>query len=282
MIRNFIVTAAVVCGLAGGAAAQPEPAAGTVLATVNGTDITLGHVVALISRLPAQYRQLPDEQLFGRVMDQLIRQTALASGMNRGRKSVALAIENQTRALLAAEKLASIENGAVTEAGLQAAYDDRYGSPPAVREWKPRHILVATGEEAQAIVAALEGGADFGELAREKSTGPSGPSGGDLGWQRRGALVPAFETAMMALEPGDVSAPVRTRFGWHVIRLDDVREQPGPPLDEVRADLAAGLKEAAVRAALDGAVRAAEVVRSAPPIDLSVIRNLDLLKDQAP
>ncbi|MEM7441135.1 MAG: peptidylprolyl isomerase [Pseudomonadota bacterium] len=294
MIKKFIVTAAIAASFGGVAAAQsdtetetetteevaaPAPSADTVLATVNGTDITLGHVIALTSRLPDQYKALPDEQLMSGVLEQLIQQTALTSGMSRDKKSVALAIENEVRALLATEKLKSIEDGAITDEGLQAAYDAAYADQPAEQEWKSQHILLENEEDAKAVVAEIEGGADFGEVAKAKSTGPSGPSGGDLGWQGKGRLVPEFENAMIALEPGAVSAPVKTQFGWHVIKLNEVREKPKPTLDDVRGELEGGLKEAAVRDALTEAVETAEVVRPEAAVDPSAIRNLDLLKD---
>lgn len=281
MIKKFLATTAVAACLASGALAQSDDAvsADTVLATVNGMDITLGHVIALTSRLPDQYQNLPDADLFNGVLEQLIQQTALTSDMDRNRKTVALAIENEVRALLATERLKAVEDNAVTDEALQAAYDAQYANAPVEQEWKSQHILVETEDEAKAIVAELEGGADFGELAKEKSTGPSGPSGGDLGWQGKGRLVPAFENAMIALELGAISAPVQTQFGWHVIKLNEVRDQEKPSLDTVRGTLEGSLKEAAVQEALNAASAEAEIVRTEVQVDPSAIRNLDLLKD---
>lgn len=258
-------------------AAQDAPSADTVLASVNGTEITVGHVIALVSRLPERFQNLADEDLYNGVLEQLIQQTALGAGMDRDTRSVELAIENEVRALLATERLKIVEAGAVTEEAIEAAYAEQYTNAPAEQEWKSQHILVETEEEAKAVVEELESGADFGELAKEKSTGPSGPNGGDLGWQGKGRLVPAFEAAMIALAPGGISAPVQTQFGWHVIKLNEVRETPKPPLVEVRAEIVEALKEAAVAAELTATADAAEITRSDAEIDPSIIRQTELL-----
>jgi peptidyl-prolyl cis-trans isomerase C len=107
---------------------------------------------------------------------------------------------------------------------------------------------VETEGDAKAWIDLLNSGADFADLAREHSTGPSGPNGGQLGWFGPGAMVKPFEEAVMALEVGAVSDPVQTQFGWHVIRLNETREQPVPTLDEVRADLVSEIERAAAEA----------------------------------
>lgn len=251
--------------------------ADTVLATVDGTDITLGHVIALTSRLPDRFQSMPDGQLFNGVLEQLIQQASLASGMDRDSRQVQLAIENEVRALLATEKLTAIEEAATTDEAVEKAYEEQFLNTPATMEWKSQHILVETEEEANAIVEEVQGGADFGEVAKAKSTGPSGPNGGDLGWQPKGALVKPFEDAMVALEPGGISAPVQTQFGWHVIKLNEVREQPKPPLVNVRAQIIEGLKQQAVQTEMARAAEAAEVTRPEINVDPALIRNKDLL-----
>ena len=134
-----------------------------------------------------------------------------------------------------------------------------------------------TEEEANAIVGELAGGADFPALAAEKSTGPSGPNGGSLGWFGKGMMVPAFEEAVIALEKGEVSAPVQTQFGWHVIILNDERTAEAPTLEEVREEIAGNLRRDAVTAHVDDLVGAAIVDRPEVSVDPEVIRNIDLL-----
>lgn len=127
-----------------------------------------------------------------------------------------------------------LERNAATEEEMQAAYAEQAERAPAV-EFKARHILVETQGEGVAIVSELEAGADFEELAREKSTGPSGPSGGDLGWFPPERMVPEFSQAVMELGDGEYTkTPVQTQFGWHVILREDSRDSTPPPYDSVR------------------------------------------------
>lgn len=120
-----------------------------------------------------------------------------------------------------------------TDERIAAAYNTQIETLPTEVEVHARHILVETEDEAKALVEALNDGADFEELAKEKSTGPSGVNGGDLGYFGEGDMVPEFGNAAFALEVGEISPPVETQFGWHVIRLDDRRDKAPPPLEDV-------------------------------------------------
>lgn len=262
------------------AAAQDTPDADTVLATVNGTTITLGHVVAMTRMLPQQYRDLPDNVLLDGLLEQLVQQEALATiaEQDMGLQEE-LGLENERRAFLAATYLDTIGNAEISEEELQAEYDAQYGSAEAQTEYNASHILVDTEEEAQAVIEALAEGADFAELAQERSTGPSGPNGGELGWFTPGMMVPSFEEAAFALEVGEVSDPVQTQFGWHVIVLNDTREQNPPGLEQVRSELVEGLRQARVDAAMSDVLESADIVRPEIEIDPSVIRELDLIAE---
>ena len=168
----------------------------------------------------------------------------------------------------------------MTDDALQKAYVEAYGDAEPESEYNASHILVETEDEAKALVEALEGGADFAELAKEKSTGPSGPRGGLLGWFGKGAMVPSFEEAVIALEPGAISAPVQTQFGWHVIILNETRVKDAPPLDSVRGELMESLQRAAIEARVAELENGAEVTRkSAEDIDPDVLNDLSLLEN---
>lgn len=144
-------------------------------------------------------------------------------------------IELQTRAMLAqAVATDFIANNPATEEEMQAIYDEQVKLAPPL-EFKARHILVETQGEAVDIIAQLKDGADFAELAKEKSTGPSGPAGGDLGWFPPDRMVAEFSQAVQALADGAYTeSPVQTQFGWHVILREDSRESSPPPFDSVR------------------------------------------------
>ncbi|MEM9247363.1 MAG: peptidylprolyl isomerase [Pseudomonadota bacterium] len=251
--------------------------ADTVLVTVDGTEITLGHMIVAKGTLPAQYRQLPDEVLFPGILDQLIQQVALAQSLETPTKATELTIENQRSGLLAGEALGIVSQDAVTDEALQALYEERFSDASPTQEFNASHILVETEEEAIALIAELEGGADFAALAQEHSTGPSGPNGGALGWFGSGQMVPEFETAVLALEPGNVSPPVQTQFGWHVVILNERRMAGAPPLEEVRQELAAELESAAVEARIAEVVKDARVIRQGVTIPPEALSDMSLV-----
>ncbi len=251
---NRLLTAGFLAGLSltGAAFAQENPAepaaeaataqdydAGTVLASVNGVDITLGHAIVMRDRLPAQYQNLPDDVLMQGIVDQLVDQTLLAAQASADPGDdpleVRLHLENERRGTLAARLVQQQVGAALTEAEIEAAYAEQVAAFQPAKEYSAAHILVATEAEATDVKAQIDAGGDFAALAKEKSTDPgSGPQGGSLGWFGAGQMVPEFETAVAALEPGAVSAPVQSQFGWHVIRLDEVRDTAPPPLAQVQ------------------------------------------------
>eukprot|EP00903_Cladosiphon_okamuranus_P002565 g2563.t1 len=139
-------------------------------------------------------------------------------------------------------------NGDISDDAVKAAYDKEFADYEGPEELNARHILVKEKAEAEEVIKQLDDGADFAELAREKSTGPSGPNGGSLGYFTKGQMVKPFEEAALALEPGSYTQePVETQFGWHVIKLEDKRRQDKPALE----DVAQGLRQQLMREAYD-------------------------------
>jgi len=252
----------------------------TVLATVNGEAITVGHLITMLGMLPPQYQGLPDQMLFDGMLEQLVQQQVLASiAAEDISASVQLGLDNERRAFLAAMLLDDIAAQEISEADIEAQYDAVFGSAGGETEFNASHILLETEEEALAIIDQLAEGADFAELAAEFSTGPSGPNGGSLGWFGVGRMVPEFEAGVLALQVGEVSPPVQTQFGWHVILLNETREIAPPDLETVRGQLVADLQQQRVDDAVEAYTMEAEIDRPALDIDASVIRNLDLLPD---
>jgi len=254
--------------------------ADTVVATVNGTEITIGHMIVARSTLPQQYQQLPNDVLFEGILSQLIDQTLLAQSFEGDLpKRTTLSIENETRSLTAAEVIEGVLATAMTEEAIQAAYAETIEEFVTSEEYNAAHILVETEEEALAVIAELEAGADFAAAAREQSTGPSGPNGGDLGWFGAGAMVPSFEAAVIALEVGAVSAPVQTQFGWHVIKLIDTRKTDAPALDDIRNEIMSDLQAAAVASRVESLAETATIDQTlAEGIDPAILQDLTLVE----
>ncbi len=258
-----------------------EVDAGTVLATVNGVDITLGHVIATRSNLPPEYGQLPAALLFQGILDQLVQQTLLGQTYE-GELSLQSKtfLENEERAIIAGEAISAFLAGDADEDALRAAYDKEYPEVDDELEYRASHILVETEEEAKDLITELEGGAVFSALAQERSTGPSSSVGGDLGWFGDGDMVAPFFEAVVALEPGEVSPPVQTDFGWHVITLAETRAVERPVFEDVRDALAEGLQQSKLEAHIEELLQDAEIDRpDTSGIDPNVITRIDLLEN---
>lgn len=151
-----------------------------------------------------------------------------------------------------------LEQNPATETELRAEYSAQVaGYQP--QQYKARHILVETKEEAEAVIGQLDEGADFAELAKEESTGPSGPNGGDLGWFPPDSMVKPFSDAVVALEDGAyTSDPVQTQFGWHVILREESRETEAPSFEEVKDRLKPVVEQRKLQTYLDGLRSAGE------------------------
>ena len=248
----------------------------TVVASVNGADITLGQVVALRETLPEEYQALADDVLFKGILEQLVQQTALAQAQEdklTARDEVMIA--NQRRTYISGAALQAVVAEAVTDATIQAAYDAKYKGAAPLTEYHASHILVATEEQAKDLKAQLDGGADFAALATANSTDGSATGGGDLGWFGPGMMVKPFEDAVIALQPGQISAPVQTQFGWHLILLSETRDAAAPPLADVSAELSAELQRQAIEAYVKATTDAATVTR-VEGIDPTVVRSQTL------
>lgn len=264
--------------LANGAQAQ-DATADTVVAKVGDVEITLGEMIITRAQLPQQYQSLPAGVLFTGVLDQLIQQELLASVVEDVPLRVDLSLKNERRSLLAGETINDITLEATSDEAIQAAYEARYENAEAETEYNASHLLVETEDEALAAKARIDEGEEFGEVAKEVSTGPSGPNGGNLGWFGAGQMVTEFEGAVMAMEVGEVSAPVQTQFGFHVILLNETRIKEAPKLEDVRAQLLGEVQEAAIQAKLAELTANTDVVRPEEgDFNPELLLNLDLLE----
>jgi len=279
MLKRLIAMPAFVLAATLSMPAQSQDAS-TVVATVNGVDITLGHMIIARATLPQQYQQLPDEVLFQGILDQLIQQTVLSQSFEGSLPArVSISLENEERSLTAGEVVEGILQNAVSEEAVKELYNTTYVDQDPGKEFNASHILVESEDEAKAIIEEISGGADFAAVAREKSTGPSGPNGGSLGWFGPGMMVPPFEAAVMALDVGQVSEPVETQFGWHVIKLNETRVPNVPALDEVRSELEQQVRETAVSERIAELVEGAEIDRTgANSVPASLILDMTLVE----
>ena len=274
---TFLSAAAIAASLSTGAMAQ-DVTADTVVATVGDTEITMGEVIIARMGLPQQYAQFPNEVLFDGLIDQLVQQQLLSDALGETPDLITYTIVNELRALRAAELISEIAKSSVTEDDIQAAYDARFADTAEIQEFRASHLLVETQEEAAAAKARIDDGQEFTDVARDVSTGPTGPNGGDLGWFGAGAMVPEFEEQITSLEIGGVSEPFETQFGWHVATLDETRIQTRPALDDLRRELAGELQELAITARLEELAAAQTVIEPEEgQFDPNLIDSVELL-----
>ena len=216
----------------------PAFAEDAVVAKVGNLEIHQCDLDLAIANLDPQLSQLPDEQkkiaaLSGAIDVKLLAANATGEGMKDDPAYLArmqFIADRELHNLYFKKHVVD----AVNDADVKARYDKEIAALPKQEEVSARHILVKTEEEAKAIIAELDAGKDFAELAKEKSTDPNKSEGGDLGYFTKGRMVPEFEEAAFAMEKGTYSkTPVKTQFGFHVIKVEDKRDAPPPAFDQV-------------------------------------------------
>ena len=217
-----------------------------VLAIVNGEAITEAEVTLALEDLQGQYPNMPTNQQQGMALEFLI-EVKLAAQAAKGdkfedtddfKRKLAYAKER----ILMERVLNREGTKASSDAAVKAYYDEQVKQITPAEEVRARHILVEGEDDAKKIVARIKSGEDFAKVAAEASKDPgSGKEGGDLGFFTRDRMVPEFAEAAFAMKPGEVSPPVKSQFGWHIIKLEERRTKPVPPLDQVKDRLAQAL-----------------------------------------
>ena len=213
-----------------------------IVANVNNEDISLETMIHAMNELPPEIQSQPFmsyyEDLLERVIDiKLFAQEGKKMKLDE-EPSVRAAIDFVIEKVLMQAFLSKYVQENIKEENLKASYNNFIADETSREEIKASHILMDTESEAIDIINMLNDGDDFAELAKNKSTGPSGPSGGDLGWFKRGQMVPPFEKAAFSLNKNEISQrPVQTQFGWHVIKIFDKRIPEAPSYESMKSKL---------------------------------------------
>ena len=231
-----------------------------VVATVNGTPITEAVLDLYADQM--QNRRATHSMDRGAILEEVINlELAAQNGTKEGLADdlhTQLQIDQQRRAVIATSAIQKyLTEHPITEDELHKLYDEQV---PKGSEYKARHILVDNEDQAKELIVELDKGADFSELAKEHSTGPSGKNGGELGWFSPKQMVAPFSEAVAKLEKGTYTKePVKTQFGWHVIMLDDVRESTPPSFEQVQPQLQAFLQKQRVQDYISGLHQGAKI-----------------------
>jgi peptidyl-prolyl cis-trans isomerase C len=233
--------------------ALPQAAAqetkGQVIARVNGVDIYKNALDEQVKQLGGRASQVPADVLYNALRDQLVTQELVAqaaakAGLDNDPEVASKLLEAKARVLQEVYLKKTVE-AKIDENQLKTAYEEYKKSNPPRQEARASHILVDSEAEALELIKKLDDGGDFSALAKDKSKDPgSGQQGGDLGWFTAEVMVPEFSTAAFALEPGTYTkAPVKSQFGWHIIKLAEKRQQAVPAFDTMRGQLTGQLSE---------------------------------------
>ena len=218
------------------------------VATVNGKPIPAAKVDQVVKQVVAQGKATDSPQLREAIKKDLIgREVLIQEADKQGigtRPDVKNAIDNARQSIIINAMLADyIKKNPVKDADIKAEYD-KYKAQVGDKEYHARHILVGTEDEAKQIIAKLKGGAKFEDLAKQSKDPGSAANGGDLDWASPASFVPEFSKAMTSLQKGAITeTPVHSQFGWHVIKLEDVRPAKIPPLEEVKQQVAESLQQ---------------------------------------
>ena len=244
-MKKLTLSAVAAAALAG---ALALPAFAQNVAIVNGKAIPKTRVDALAQQIAKSGRPVTPE-MQGQLKDEVItREIFVQEAQKRGLDATddyKNQLELAKQAILIRELIADFQkNSPVTDADIKAEYD-KFVAANAGKEYRARHILVEKEDEAKAFIARLKKGGKFDEIAKKQSKDPgSGQNGGDLDWANASSYVPEFSQAMVKLTKGQTTeAPVKSQFGFHVIRLDDVREAELPKLDQVKPQIAQQLQQ---------------------------------------
>jgi peptidyl-prolyl cis-trans isomerase C len=228
----------------------------TVIARVNGQVVHRSDLDVQLRNAPAQIQQQPLDKIYPALLNSIVNTELLDQAARKAKIDQNAQVKQELAAaqtqILVNAYVASLARGQITEAKLRQAYDQYAKDAPKTEEVHARHILVSSEQEAKDIIDQLKKGADFGTLAKDKTIDPSGKSnGGDLGYFTKQDMVPEFANAVFAMKPGDFSqTPVKTQFGWHVIKLEDKRPGKAGTYEQVAPEIAQQMTQQIVAAKL--------------------------------
>ena len=261
-VSVLALTAGPTAGRAQTAAEAPD--GDVVVAKVDGAEVHLSELMAAYSQLPPQAQQMGIEAVYPFLLDRVIDEKLLGIAAAKAVPADDPEVQEQMDQLRERVTMQVYFNREleekVTEERIREGYDQFLKDNPPTEEVHARHILLETEDKAKEVLTEIQGGKDFAEAAKEHSTGPSGPNGGDLGYFGADAMVKPFADAAFAMQSGDVSSePVQTEFGWHLIKLEDRRETAQPAFEEMREQISQELTQTVATEIIDGLRGAATI-----------------------
>ena len=258
---------------------QESLSAETPFIEVNGKIIKFGSAIIAFSKIKQSNRNFDQKTVFSQIVQQLVNEELLSQNIEKENQLTLLALEHEKRSAMAAQMVSKILKNFPNDELLNSAYDNLSEQYKNALEYNASHILVKEEEQAKTILAGLKGGKAFEEMAKEHSIGPTGKNGGKLNWFDLNSMVPEFSTALMVLSDGDVSQPVKTKFGWHLIKLNETREKKIPELKDVKTQLVQNLRQKKINDYLNSLTENSKIKFLGKDINPNEIANIKLLEE---
>ena len=257
---------------------QESLSADTPFIEVNGKIIKFGSAIIAFSKIRQSNRDFDQKTVFSQVVQQLVNEELLSQKIDKENQLTLLALEHEKRSAKAAQMVSKILKNFPNDELLNSAYQNLTEQLKNALEYNASHILVKEEDQAKTILADLKNGKAFEEMAKEHSIGPTGKNGGKLDWFDLNNMVPEFSTALMVLSEGDISQPVKTKFGWHLIKLNKTREKQLPELKDVKSQLIQNLRQKKINDYLNSLTENSQIEFVGKDIEPNEIANTKLLE----
>ena len=257
---------------------QEALSADTPFIEVNGKIIKFGSAIIAFSKLQQRNVNFDKNTIFSQIVQQLVNEELLSQKIDKENKLTLLALEHEKRSAKAAQMVSKILKNFPNDELVKSAYQNLTNEFKGSLEYNASHILVKEEGQAKTIRKDISNGKNFEALAKEHSIGPTGKNGGNLNWFDLGSMVPEFSTALMVLSEGDISQPVQTKFGWHLIKLNKTREKKIPEFKEIKAQLVQNLRQKKINDYLKSLTENSEISFVGKNINPNEITNIKLLE----
>ncbi len=257
---------------------QEALSANTPFIEVNGKIVKFGSAIIAFSKLQQRNVNIDNNTIFSQIVQQLVNEELLSQKIDKENKLTVLALEHEKRSAKAAQMVSKILKNFPNDELINSAYQNLSDELKGSLEYNASHILVKEEGQAKTIRKDINNGDNFEALAKEHSIGPTGKNGGNLDWFDLSNMVPEFSTALMVLSEGDVSQPVQTKFGWHLIKLNKTREKKIPELEEIKAQLVQNLRQKKINDYLKSLTENSEINFVGKNISPNEITNMRLLE----
>jgi peptidyl-prolyl cis-trans isomerase C len=257
---------------------QEALSADTPFIEVNGKIIKFGSAIIAFSKIQQRNLNFDKNTIFSQIVQQLVNEELLSQKIDKENKLTLLALEHEKRSAKAAQMVSKILKNFPNDELVKSAYKNLTNDFKGSLEYNASHILVKEEGQAINIRKDISNGKNFEALAKEHSIGPTGKNGGNLDWFDLGSMVPEFSTALMVLSEGDISQPVQTKFGWHLIKLNKTREKKIPEFKEIKAQLIQNLRQKKINDYLKSLSENSEISFVGRNINPDEITNIKLLE----